>query len=50
MAVVCLYIKLTFVDFRAVLVKLVAFSISLAVVPITLYFVSLKYIWNGQSR
>lgn len=34
---------------RSALVKLFAFSISLAIVPITSYFVSLKYIWVGTS-
>ncbi|GLB33691.1 putative VMA21-like domain containing protein [Lyophyllum shimeji] len=34
---------------RGVLVKLVLFSISLGVVPISSYFASQKYLWNGNS-
>ena len=34
---------------RSALVKLFTFSISLAVVPIGSYFLSLKYIWVGTS-
>ncbi|KAF8222762.1 hypothetical protein L208DRAFT_1320745 [Tricholoma matsutake] len=33
----------------AVLVKLLIFTLSLGIVPISGYFVSLKYIWNGNS-
>ncbi|KAF8505577.1 hypothetical protein F5888DRAFT_1650185 [Russula emetica] len=32
-----------------VLLKLVLFSLSLGIVPITSYFASEKYIWNGNS-
>lgn len=32
-----------------VLFKLVIFSLSLGIVPITSYFASEKYIWNGNS-
>ncbi|KAF9469084.1 hypothetical protein BDZ94DRAFT_1304218 [Collybia nuda] len=32
-----------------ILVKLLIFSISLGVVPLSSYFGSLKYIWNGNS-
>jgi len=32
-----------------VLFKLVMFSISLGLVPISSYFASLKYLWNGNS-
>jgi len=32
-----------------VLIKLVIFSLSLAIVPITSYFASLKYIWSGNA-
>lgn len=32
-----------------VLAKLLIFSFSLAVVPLTSYFLSEKYIWNGMS-
>lgn len=35
---------------RGVLAKLIAFSVSLAVVPITSYFVSEKYVWNGTPK
>ena len=31
------------------MVKLFAFSISLAVVPIASYFLSLEYVWAGKS-
>ncbi|CAE6467411.1 unnamed protein product [Rhizoctonia solani] len=33
----------------AVLFKLSGFSIALAVVPISSYFLSLKYVWGGNS-
>ncbi|KAH7920799.1 hypothetical protein BV22DRAFT_1073351 [Leucogyrophana mollusca] len=39
---------LTFGLFRGVLIKLVLFSISLAIVPISSYFLSEKYIWAGK--
>lgn len=48
--VVCLII--TFSDkywHRGVLMKLIIFSFCLAVVPITSYFVTEKYVWNGMS-
>ncbi|TDL29722.1 hypothetical protein BD410DRAFT_892966 [Rickenella mellea] len=32
-----------------VLIKLIIFSLSLAIVPISMYFGSLKYVWNGNS-
>jgi len=32
-----------------VLLKLIIFSLSLALVPISMYFVSEKYLWNGNS-
>ncbi|KAI0284962.1 hypothetical protein BGY98DRAFT_946439 [Russula aff. rugulosa BPL654] len=32
-----------------VLFKLVLFSLSLGIVPITSYFASEKYIWNGRE-
>jgi len=32
-----------------VLFKLVAFSLSLGIVPIASYFASEKYVWNGNS-
>ncbi|KIM68635.1 hypothetical protein SCLCIDRAFT_104727, partial [Scleroderma citrinum Foug A] len=34
---------------RAALMKLLFFAISLALLPITSYFVSWKYIWTGNS-
>jgi len=34
---------------KGVLLKLVAFSLSLGILPITSYFASQKYIWNGDS-
>ncbi|KAI0003060.1 hypothetical protein BJV74DRAFT_882003 [Russula compacta] len=34
---------------RGVLLKLIIFSLSLGIVPITSYFASEKYIWNGNS-
>jgi len=34
---------------RGILVKLIAFSVSLAIVPLASYFASLKYVWNGES-
>ncbi|KAF8076269.1 hypothetical protein FPV67DRAFT_407039 [Lyophyllum atratum] len=34
---------------RSVLIKLVLFSISLGLVPISGYFASQKYLWNGNS-
>ncbi|TFL05787.1 hypothetical protein BDV98DRAFT_499699, partial [Pterulicium gracile] len=33
----------------AVLFKLVAFSLSLAVLPISAYFASSKYLWQGNG-
>jgi len=36
-------------DGKGVLLKLIIFSLSLGIVPITSYFVSEKYIWNGNS-
>jgi len=36
-------------DGTGVLYKLVLFSLSLGIVPITSYFASEKYIWNGNS-
>jgi len=36
-------------DGKGVLLKLVAFSLSLGILPITSYFASQKYIWNGDS-
>jgi len=36
-------------DQGGVLLKLVAFSLSLGIVPIASYFASEKYIWNGNS-
>ncbi|KAH7916350.1 hypothetical protein BJ138DRAFT_1140140 [Hygrophoropsis aurantiaca] len=35
---------------RGVLIKLIFFSISLAVVPISSYFLSEKYIWAGNAN
>jgi len=35
---------------KGVLLKLIMFSGSLAFVPITLYFVTEKYVWNGNSN
>ncbi|KDQ64880.1 hypothetical protein JAAARDRAFT_28533 [Jaapia argillacea MUCL 33604] len=32
-----------------ILIKLIIFSLSLAIVPITSYFLSEKYLWNGNS-
>ncbi|KAI0269175.1 hypothetical protein BC834DRAFT_967825 [Gloeopeniophorella convolvens] len=32
-----------------VLLKLVIFSLSLGIVPLTSYFASEKYVWNGNS-
>ncbi|KAF8975563.1 hypothetical protein BDQ17DRAFT_1385428, partial [Cyathus striatus] len=32
-----------------VLVKLVVFSLSLGILPLTSYYASQKYIWNGNS-
>jgi len=32
-----------------VLFKLVIFSLSLGIIPITSYFASEKYVWNGDS-
>ncbi|KAG7097077.1 hypothetical protein E1B28_004463 [Marasmius oreades] len=34
---------------RGTLVKLIIFSVCLGVAPLTSYFVSLKYIWSGNS-
>ncbi|KAF9263511.1 hypothetical protein L218DRAFT_1077054 [Marasmius fiardii PR-910] len=34
---------------RGTLVKLIVFSVCLGVAPLTSYFASLKYIWNGNS-
>jgi hypothetical protein len=31
-----------------VLFKLIIFSLSLGIVPLSSYFLSLKYIWNGK--
>ncbi|KAJ7499027.1 hypothetical protein FB451DRAFT_22025 [Mycena latifolia] len=31
------------------LAKLVFFSLSLGIIPITSYFASLKYLWNGNA-
>lgn len=36
-----------FCTLRGVLAKLLIFSFSLAVVPLSSYFLSEKYIWNG---
>jgi len=36
-------------DGKGVLLKLIIFSLSLGIVPITSYFASEKYIWNGNS-
>jgi len=33
-----------------VLLKLIAFSLSLGIVPISSYFLSEKYVWNGNSN
>jgi len=35
---------------KGVLLKLIIFSGSLAFVPITLYFLTEKYVWNGNSN
>ncbi|KAH9977983.1 hypothetical protein BGW80DRAFT_1166345, partial [Lactifluus volemus] len=32
-----------------VLVKLIIFSLSLGIIPITSYFASERYVWNGNS-
>lgn len=32
-----------------VLFKLIIFSLSLGIVPLSSYFLSLKYIWNGKQ-
>jgi vacuolar ATPase assembly integral membrane protein VMA21 len=40
---------LTFEILRSVLIKLVIFSVSLAFVPISVFFISQSYIWNGES-
>jgi hypothetical protein len=40
---------LTHLSIRGALVKLLAFSISLAVIPISTYFLSSKYLWEGGS-
>lgn len=37
------------VEHGGVLLKLVIFSLSLGIVPITSYFASEKYIWDGNS-
>ncbi|KAG6838084.1 hypothetical protein H0H87_005631 [Tephrocybe sp. NHM501043] len=34
---------------RSVLIKLVLFSLSLGLIPLTSYFASQKYLWNGNS-
>lgn len=34
---------------RSALAKLLAFSIALGVVPLSSYFLSQKYLWNGSS-
>lgn len=39
---ICLYV------FRSMLIKLILFSLSLGLVPITSFFVSQKYVWNGK--
>ncbi|TFK55791.1 hypothetical protein OE88DRAFT_1652262 [Heliocybe sulcata] len=33
-----------------VLLKLIIFSLSLGIVPISSYFLSEKYVWNGNSN
>ncbi|KAH9966139.1 hypothetical protein BC827DRAFT_1125396, partial [Russula dissimulans] len=35
--------------YSGVLLKLVTFAVSLALVPISMYFASEKYLWNGNS-
>ncbi|KZP07160.1 hypothetical protein FIBSPDRAFT_1050300 [Athelia psychrophila] len=35
---------------KGVLLKLIIFTVSLAVVPLTSYFGSKKYIWDGNSN
>ncbi|KIM90678.1 hypothetical protein PILCRDRAFT_811134 [Piloderma croceum F 1598] len=34
---------------KGVLAKLIIFSLSLGIVPIALYFVTEKYVWDGNS-
>ncbi|KAL1759997.1 hypothetical protein FB107DRAFT_270395 [Schizophyllum commune] len=34
---------------RATLIKLVVFSAALGIVPLTSYFASQKYLWNGNA-
>ncbi|THU84871.1 hypothetical protein K435DRAFT_959196 [Dendrothele bispora CBS 962.96] len=34
---------------QGTLVKLLIFSLSLGIAPLTAYFASLKYIWNGNT-
>ncbi|KAA1466219.1 hypothetical protein DENSPDRAFT_830988 [Dentipellis sp. KUC8613] len=34
---------------RGVLIKLIIFSLSLGILPLGSYFVSEKYLWNGNS-
>ncbi|KNZ79909.1 Vacuolar ATPase assembly integral membrane protein VMA21 [Termitomyces sp. J132] len=36
-------------SFRSVLIKLILFSLSLGLVPITSFFASQRYMWNGNS-
>ncbi|KAI0254364.1 hypothetical protein BJV78DRAFT_1121458 [Lactifluus subvellereus] len=36
-------------SYRGALFKLVIFSLSLGIIPITSYFASEKYVWNGNS-
>jgi len=36
-------------DGTGVLFKLIIFSLSLGIIPITSYYASEKYIWNGNS-
>jgi len=35
---------------KGVLIKLLIFSLSLGIIPITSYFVTEKYVWNGNSN
>ncbi|KAK7470761.1 vacuolar ATPase assembly integral membrane protein vma21 [Stygiomarasmius scandens] len=34
---------------QGTLVKLIIFSLSLGIVPLTAYFASLNYVWNGNA-
>ncbi|KAF5369781.1 hypothetical protein D9758_001151 [Tetrapyrgos nigripes] len=34
---------------RGTLVKLIIFSLSLGIAPLSAYYASLKYIWNGNA-